>query len=216
MCGARRTVPTRMNSGTIVTSEKIGSRADAACGARAGAISGGMSIARNCAASETMSPASISPFRLPSRSCAIQPVKAARACSISWCSAAPAGHFFCIQRFITCSTSHATSPRSISPTMRPLPFSVWKPRRMVVRISRSCGCAWLFASSASMVASTSPASSRNTPSNSASTSGRAAAALAGAAICCVLSAAAAFLIAACDSTTVESAARSSIGVCALS
>ena len=44
-------------------------------------------------------------------------------------------------RFITCSISHATSPRSIRPTMRPLPLSVWKPRRMVVSASRSCGCA---------------------------------------------------------------------------
>jgi hypothetical protein len=123
--------------------------------------------------------------------------------------------------------------------MRPLPFRVWKPRRMVVSTSRSCGCARDFASSAAMVPSTSPASSMNTSSSSASTSGRffASAVGTGAAICSVLSGAlatgwvvligcvvrivcvvlaCAFLIAAAESTTVESSPRCSSGVCALS
>ena len=54
-------------------------------------------------------------------------------------------------RFMTCSISQATSPRSISPTMRPLPFSVWKPRRIVVSASRSSGCLRHSGSVCSMV-----------------------------------------------------------------
>jgi hypothetical protein len=36
--------------------------------------------------------------------------------------------------FMTCSHCQAISPSSMSPTMRPLPLSVWNPLRMVVRV----------------------------------------------------------------------------------
>ena len=63
----------------------------------------------------------------------------ALAVSSSSSSAGVTGRFCSSHRFITCSTSHAASPRSIRPTMRPLPFSVWKARRSVVSASRSSG-----------------------------------------------------------------------------
>ena len=72
------------------------------------------------------------------------------------------------QRFITCSTAHAASPRRVRPTMRPLPFSVWNPRRIVRRTSTFCGTSRACWRLSAIVASTSPASSRYTASSSAS------------------------------------------------
>ncbi len=42
-------------------------------------------------------------------------------------------------RFSRFSMDQANSPRSRAPTMRPLPFNVWKERRTVIRDSRSSG-----------------------------------------------------------------------------
>ncbi len=218
MCGASRTSPIATVSGTAVTSEKIGSvgkYAGAAGGGAGGGVPGCCS-ARSATARATMSAASISLLRLPSRSCAIQPPNAALARSMSSSSSALTGHFCCIQRFITCSTSQATSPRSMRPTMRPLPLSVWKPRRISARTSRFSGRARLCDSPVSMLPSTSPASSRKTPSSSASTAGRAGGALAGGAGVAAAGGGAAGAAPAAACTTVESALRSAIGACALS
>ena len=71
-----------------------------------------------------MCEASTSAVRLPSRNAAIQPTKDLAAVSISSSTAGEAGRFSSSQRLSTCSTSQPASPRSIRPTMRPLPFSV--------------------------------------------------------------------------------------------
>ena len=56
------------------------------------------------------------------------------------------------------------------PTIRPLPLSVWKPRRIVARLSRSSGWFWQTATASAMAVSTSSASSRKISRNSRSLS----------------------------------------------
>ncbi len=93
-----------------------------------------------------------------------------RASSMNAQSGALAGFSSFSHLFSTCSHCHATSPRSMRPTMRPLPFSVWKPRRIVVSDSRSCG-EWPSVSRLdAIVATTSLASSRKISRSSLSTS----------------------------------------------
>ncbi len=70
------------------------------------------------------------------------------------------GFSSCSHLFITCSIDQATSPSWNSPTMRPLPFRVWKLRRMVVMASCCCGSVRSTSIFCSMAASTSTASSR--------------------------------------------------------
>src|ERR1044071_5380256 len=123
-------------------------------------------------AASTSSSAWISPWSEPSPSWRSHPENDSHAAARRSRSAGLASRFSSSHRFMSCSISQATSPRSIRPTMRPLPFSVWKPRRMVVSDSRSSGCLRHTGSVASMRCSTSAASSRKIARSSASTSGR--------------------------------------------
>ena len=108
-------------------------------------------IATICDSSGLAPPA----FRL-----ATAPSKNARAAATSVKRSGVAARSSSSQRFITCSTAHAASPRRVRPTMRPLPFSVWNPRRMVRRTSMFCGTSRACSRLSATVASTSPASSR--------------------------------------------------------
>jgi hypothetical protein len=76
----------------------------------------------------------------------------------------------CSQRFSACSTAHAVSPSWTSPTMRPLPLRVWKPRRMVTSCAGSSVPSRSASSPAAIPASTSCASSMKIASSSASIS----------------------------------------------
>ena len=103
------------------------------------------------------------------------------------------------QWFIICSKAQAASPKASRPTMRLEPFSVWKPRRMVVIASRSSGALRTTPRLSSMASSTSTASSRKISCSSASSadsstvpssstpSGRAGSAASGATSACTLS-----------------------------
>ena len=103
------------------------------------------------------------------------------------------------QWFIICSKAQAASPKASRPTMRLEPFSVWKPRRMVVIASRSSGALRTTPRFSSMASSTSAASSRKISCSSASSadsstlpssstpSGRAGSAASGATSACTLS-----------------------------
>ena len=97
--------------------------------------------------------------------------KPCRASDASPRSASVTGFCSGSQAFSNCSMAQAASPNSARPTMRELPFRVWKARRRVVCTARSPGSADSARTASSPASTTSQASSRKMSSRSSSLDG---------------------------------------------